>query len=56
LHMDVHAGNIVHTSRAQADRLGICRRRDVALELAAVWTEDDAARGRSSGLRQSSAH
>lgn len=46
LHMDVHAGNIVHTPAG--DRLidwEYAGDGDVALELAAVWTPDDAARG-----------
>jgi thiamine kinase len=46
LHMDVHAGNIVHTPAG--DRLidwEYAGDGDVALELAAVWTSDDAARG-----------
>jgi Predicted choline kinase involved in LPS biosynthesis len=49
LHMDVHAGNIVHS--ASGLRLidwEYAGDGDVALELAAVWTEDDAARRRLS--------
>lgn len=45
LHMDVHAGNIVHT--AEGIRLidwEYAGDGDVALELAAVWTESDDAR------------
>ena len=45
LHMDVHAGNIVHT--ANGPRLidwEYAGDGDVALELAAVWTPDDATR------------
>ncbi len=45
LHMDVHAGNIVHTSAGE--RLidwEYAGDGDVALELAAVWTADDAER------------
>lgn len=45
LHMDVHAGNIVHT--AAGERLidwEYAGDGDVALELAAVWTPDKAAR------------
>ncbi|WP_257896521.1 phosphotransferase, partial [Enterobacter chuandaensis] len=45
LHMDVHAGNIVHTP--EGGRLidwEYAGDGDVALELAAVWTESEAAR------------
>lgn len=45
LHMDIHAGNIVHT--AAGERLidwEYAGDGDVALELAAVWTPDKAAR------------
>lgn len=45
LHMDVHAGNIVHTQNGP--RLldwEYCGDGDIALELASVWTEDDAQR------------
>jgi thiamine kinase len=44
--MDVHAGNIVHTPAG--DRLidwEYAGDGDIALELAAVWMPDDAARG-----------
>ena len=45
LHMDVHAGNIVHTSGgARLIDWEYAGDGDVALELAAVWTESDAAR------------
>lgn len=47
LHMDVHAGNIVHTSLgARLIDWEYAGDGDVALELAAVWSEDDAARQR----------
>jgi thiamine kinase len=45
LHMDVHAGNIVHTQ--YGPRLldwEYCGDGDIALELASVWTDDDAQR------------
>ncbi|MGF6103269.1 thiamine kinase [Enterobacter sp. A4] len=45
LHMDVHAGNIVHTSAGiRLIDWEYAGDGDVALELAAVWTESDAAR------------
>jgi thiamine kinase len=45
--MDVHAGNIVHTSLgARLIDWEYAGDGDVALELAAVWSEDDAARQR----------
>jgi hypothetical protein len=53
--MDVHAG-ILHTVRAQADRLGICRRWRCALELAAVWTERTTRGRRLSGTTPGGAH
>lgn len=47
LHMDVHAGNIVHTSAGvRLIDWEYTGDGDVALELAAVWTPDDAARER----------
>ncbi|MFL7888098.1 thiamine kinase [Enterobacter pseudoroggenkampii] len=45
LHMDVHAGNIVHTPAGiRLIDWEYAGDGDVALELAAVWTESDAAR------------
>lgn len=45
LHMDVHAGNIVHTPQgARLIDWEYAGDGDVALELAAVWTESEAAR------------
>ncbi|MBO4148414.1 thiamine kinase [Enterobacter ludwigii] len=45
LHMDVHIGNIVHTSAgARLIDWEYAGDGDVALELAAVWTESEAAR------------
>ncbi|GJL39912.1 TPA: thiamine kinase [Enterobacter chengduensis] len=45
LHMDVHAGNIVHTSAGiRLIDWEYAGDGDVALELAAVWSESDAAR------------
>lgn len=45
LHMDVHAGNIVHTpAGARLIDWEYAGDGDVALELAAVWTPDEAAR------------
>ena len=47
LHMDVHAGNIVHTSLgARLIDWEYAGDGDVALELAAVWSEDATARQR----------
>jgi thiamine kinase len=47
LHMDVHAGNIVHTpARPRLIDWEYAGDGDVALELAAVWSEDDASRQR----------
>ncbi|MEH0885691.1 thiamine kinase [Enterobacter sp. UNJFSC 003] len=47
LHMDVHAGNIVYTSSgARLIDWEYAGDGDVALELAAVWVDDDAARQR----------
>lgn len=50
LHMDVHAGNIVHTSTGiRLIDWEYAGDGDVALELAAVWVEDDTARQRLIG-------
>jgi thiamine kinase len=49
LHMDVHAGNIVHTAGLRLIDWEYAGDGDVALELAAVWTESDDARQSLSG-------